>query len=197
MTELPPASALHIDPAGWSRVEDPERRRWEDGSGDQLTVDYFPRPPDLPPLEGTNLEAFFRRGMRLTDTRLVGATTLDIGGVRCVRVISKTPMEPFGVTYAGSVIVPLARCSWVIQVLCVERGITGAKEAILVEKLLAEGSDPQTVTSRVQAEVDDPALDADWPDHPLAKVRATLDLIVDSAAMAPELTAEERLAPGW
>ena len=102
-----------------------------------------------------------------------------------------------GMIYGGSIIVPLARRSWVIKVICVERGITGMRETVLLEKLLSEGLDPPTVMAKVKDQVDDPLLDADWPDHPLTKVRRTLDQVVASIVLAPEVGDEQHLAPGW
>jgi hypothetical protein len=57
----PPASALQIRPTGWQPVDDLDRESREDEVGDQLTVNYFPITPDLPPLEGWALREFFRR----------------------------------------------------------------------------------------------------------------------------------------
>jgi len=50
---------------------------------------------------------------------------------------------------------------------------------------------------KVKDQVDDPLLDADWPDHPLTKVRRTLDQVVASIVLAPEVGDEQHLAPGW
>jgi hypothetical protein len=83
------------------------------------------------------------------------------------------------------------------QAICVERGITGARESVLLDSLLSEGIDLSLAMSRVKAEVDDPSLDADWPDHPLSKLRRSLEELVDSVVMAPEIDEEKRLAPGW
>jgi hypothetical protein len=44
-------------------------------------------------------------------------------------------------TYIGSLIIPSAACSWVIRMQVVEGSPTGLREAVWLEKYLADGGD--------------------------------------------------------
>lgn len=205
--ELPERHALRFSTSGWTAVHDPTEG-WRNERGDFLTLDYFPIPPDLPPLDDADLRASFEPDVEANGGRIVECRTIRIHGVRSLWLIQSVLLpDRQGALYSGAVIVPFARCSWVVKVQSVEQGFTGMREAIVTNEMLLglspdepfppEGARMEAFWAAVNQRVDDPSLDERLPDHPLSVVRRELEKLVASISMDEALLAEDRLAPGW
>ena len=204
--ELPERHALRFSTSGWTAVRDPAEG-WRNERGDFLSLDFFPIPPDLPPLDDAGLRSFFEPEVEANGGRIVECRTIRIHGVRSLRLIQRVLLPDRRTFYNGAMIVPFARCSWVIKVQSVERGSTGMREAIVTNGMLheldpnepfpPEGPRLEAFWAEANRRVDDPSLDERLPDHPLSVVRRELERLVASITMHDALLAEDRLAPGW
>jgi hypothetical protein len=69
---------------------------------------------------------------------LIECDVVEVEGERAVRAIGKAIRPPNGATYVGTVAVPMARESYVFNVLAQERGATGLRESVVMLKLSKE-----------------------------------------------------------
>jgi hypothetical protein len=90
--------------------------------------------------------------------------------------------------YVASFLLPFADFSFVIKAMCAEGGMTGYREAIIGGRAMASGAvtwsgdrpegwvipSPAGTTPLDANLSEDPALDAELPDHPLSIVRAAI-----------------------
>ena len=90
-------------------------------------------------------------------------------------------------TYVGSVTIPLANCSYVLKVQCEEHGVTGIREAFLLDKKLREGGTVKTALEEIGRSADAPEHDPLFPDHPLARAREHLGFIASVLQVDPRL----------
>lgn len=196
---------LTVDTTSWIEVEGTETSRAWMRDGDSLWLHFFPIPPDLPRPVGddTVLVDHFQRQIYNGPEGLVEARwTQGPGSMPVARIIVKSPQEPSGVSYFGSLIVPFQACSWVIRVEAAETGVTGIREAIWAHKVSeAEGIGFQELHDRLGEENERlrsrygasglsrlPADDEEWdevvPDHPLSRVRRYLPSLASSIVIA-------------
>jgi hypothetical protein len=159
-------------------------RAWSSAEGDGIALFFFSVPPDVAaPL--TDLDGL-RRDFRSKVPALLELERVRIDGCDFMRTIFKQPQKPHGMAYVGSLLLPFRDCSWVVKAQCEERGVTGMREALILErrlsdvKLLAmEGwqADPYDPSFRAPlqrnlAEAEE--YDAEFPDHPLSRLRRLL-----------------------
>src|SRR4029453_9601476 len=98
--------------AGWSKADpSSEARQWSNAAGDELLLEFFPVPPDLPaslddltPLRGLYREMLGGEG------GIVEVDSFALAGTRAVRAMFKIPQSPSGMTYAGVVTIPFRDC---------------------------------------------------------------------------------------
>lgn len=188
----PLISSLFTVPAHWSlHGEDAEVAVYANDRGDILSINYFPRVPDitarLDDLDG--LRAIFRRTASENKMALIEAETVEIDGLPAVRTLLKSRMEPHGFGFVGSHILPFADRSYVIKAESIERGITGARECAVfmlqekreadpeTGKIIGWEADPYDPAFRgdfMRNCADDPQYDDMIQDHPLSKIRRYL-----------------------
>src|SRR5260370_42097976 len=79
-------------------------RAWQTSDGDQITLNFFARPPDLPAdLDRLDdLRAGFRRMLATQGLALIELETVVIDGCPAVWLIVKAPQKLHGMTYIGS-----------------------------------------------------------------------------------------------
>jgi hypothetical protein len=172
------------------------RTVWMSPEGDGVSLNYFPKPPDLP----ANLPSvpalgqFYQRMLRNSPTKLVSVWMPRVAGCPAVELVFKAPQQPAGLTYVGTLTLPFRDFSFVLKVQCEERGTTGTREAVLFDKLMKSGEitfDPPNPPANFHP--DDPRYDAEFPGHPLSRLRKLLRHI-ESTAMLDEAT---RAEPGF
>jgi hypothetical protein len=142
------------------------------------------------------LDAFYRQLVGDSGGRLVEVSVVAAGGGLAVRTILSAPQQPSGRTYIGSLTVPFRDFSFVIKCQCAEGGPTGMKEALLFERSRAANEPMQIEGGRFHIpgwNPDDPKHDAEFPDHPVARLRRVLDHLEGSLLVA----AEVRQLPGF
>ncbi|SCL22793.1 hypothetical protein [Micromonospora inyonensis] len=160
---------------------------------------FFNLVPDLPaPL--TDLPAL-QRGLAGTAAgqggALIEADVMSVGGQPALRQIIKVklPHQPHGQAFLGSYIVPKAACSAVLRVQAAESGPTGQREALVMSQVGpadyfrphpygpdGEGGLPSHVA-------DDPAYDAQFPQHPLSRVRQVMAQLAQQVELHPDFAA--------
>lgn len=163
---------------------------WRTREGDDVSLHFFPLPPDIPPAAtvGELTAAMTRPGSH------VELAVVPAVGMRVLRLMSKAPQQPSGFTYIGAIIVAFEPLSYVIKVQCPERGMTGMREAVLLNGLLATGFRP-TAGPDGQLDLgpgwnpDSPEHDAQFPGHPVSRARRVLDHVQATLDLDPALDA--------
>ncbi|KVN82402.1 hypothetical protein WL67_01265 [Burkholderia ubonensis] len=180
-------------PAQWVLQQEDERIAFfGNAAGDVLTINFFMATPDIKaPIDDVDaLRAFYRRtseanGLALVETELAQLTTLS-----AVRTLFKARMNQIrGFAFVGAYTLPFADRSYVIKVQSAEQGVTGMREAAVMVlmgppeideatgELIGWTQDPYDSSHRaafMRNQADDQKFDAQFPDHPLSKVRRYL-----------------------
>ena len=172
---------------------------WYLPEGGGIGLYYFGIPPDLPGnLEDLEQLRDHHTGVMGPGMKLVECSIMTFDGVRGVWLIGKS-MEGDGpskaAVYLGSITIPFRDFSFVLKVECQEKGITGTREALLINEALRDG------TGSIQGDkfvsngwsFDDEQFDHRFPRHPLSRLRRELKHV------AASLRIEERIkrAPGF
>lgn len=178
--------------------------------GDLLSINHFATAPDIEAnIENPeSLRTFYRNAAEAHKVALIEADSVVLDGLRAVRTILKTRLDPRGFAFIGSFTLPFSNCSFVVKVQSIERGITGIREsAVLVMegsrfvldettgKMIGWEQDPYDQTHKgefMRNCADDPRFDDAFPDHPLSKVRRYLAELADGIAVTQDI---KELAP--
>jgi len=139
---------------------------------------------------------------------MIEVDTPQVDGCLTVRTIFKSGQQPHGMTYIGSITLPFRDVSYVLKVQCRETGITGMREAVVLDRMMASGQVTVGRGSEDQLQIHgwsqdpyDPAInaplmrnlaenehyDAQFPHHPLSRLRSVLRQLQPSLRLAPEL----------
>src|SRR5438128_12287185 len=123
---------ITVPTVGWTSIEpDVATRRWRNANDDQLSLHFFATAPDLPSTvhDLDPIRALYRR-MLGDSGGLVEVERTGLATVPSVRAIFKFPQSPSGMTYLGAVTIPFRDCSFVLKWQCLERGMTGVRDAV-------------------------------------------------------------------
>jgi hypothetical protein len=124
----------------------------------------------------------------------ISLDVLQLKGIGAIKLIVKARQQPHGMTYVGSLTFPFASFSFVVKVQCPEYGVTGVREAVVLDSLLrkyppekieeglipgwaADPYDSSRQDGMMRNVAEDEALDAKFPMHPLSRVRRYLATI--------------------
>ncbi len=202
--------SVTFDTFGWEEIQKDETARGWQGDGMLLAANFFARPPDLPSLDPQAIRAAYeqvpdeserRRGRLLRRVkRSDGDRTrkiIDVAvnhekSVPIVRSIARLPF-PDRYVYSASFIVPLAACSWVVQVQAAEEEITGLREAVALQAFLTSEEGQERLKGPSASDEDEvgglmtgfDAYEERWDglvDDPLTRVRRHADRIERSLA---------------
>ena len=211
---MPDLKSLQLDLTGWTLdQEEAEAAIWLDKETDILALNLFNAQPDIPaPCNGVEgLRNHFRQLAHAHGSGIVEVDVVHIHNIACGRLIIKTPQTPSGCSYRGTILIPRQNFSFVIRVQCLEHGVTGGKEVLvmMVEdsnlttesvgeeyvehpifgRVLKKGEmrgwvkdpyDPQFDNIALFNLADNPQYDAQFPDHPLSRVRRKLTHIINT-----------------
>lgn len=176
--EHPSLSSVVFDTAGFQDVGVKDGKHiWFTPQGDGVGLFFFPIHPDLPANADSEEELcqFFSSMMAGTESKFVELHLIAVDGQPSVQSIIKSPQQPTGMTYVGSIIVPFRDFSFVVKVQCQERGMTGMREAMILNGILAKGDVARDGSGLpVGFSPDDPKYDAKFPKHPLSRLRIVL-----------------------
>ncbi|MDQ0797764.1 hypothetical protein [Streptomyces sp. B1I3] len=177
---------------------------WVNDDGDVLSVHYFGLPPDLPTGldDGPALRSTLTHRTAQAGGGLIEASVKRLGELPALRQILKLPLprRTTGQAFIGSYTVPRAGCSTVVEVQAPERGMTGRREAVILAEV---GPDryyrPHPYAPDVQGGLpfhaaDHARWDEKFPDHPLSRVRRTLDALAQMVTLKPAFAARAPFA---
>jgi hypothetical protein len=189
-------------------------RVWHAPSGDGVGLYMYLVAPDLPAAvdDLPALRAYYRA---LADASGLGVVEIEpcaLDGCRAVRTIFKAPQPPTGRTYVGALTLPFRDFSFVFKVQCPEIGPTGVRDAVVLDALLRDGMvavdraggmtgwladpyEPARVGPMTRNRSEAPEYDAQFPDHPLARARATLRHIAATARVSDAVRRASAHAP--
>lgn len=193
-------SAIKFDTTGLTSVyASGTVQKWSSGRTEEVSLHCILAPPDIPcPLsDKKGVQDYFRNCARQSGGGLVSVDMVKVKEVPCIMTIVKVPQKPSGMTYIGSITIPLAEGSYVIRVQCIETGITGSRESAVLQNLTTSGKvgidghgnltnwqqDPydRSLTAPdliLRNQSDDEKYDKVFPTHPLTKVRFGLRTIL-------------------
>lgn len=167
---------------------------------------FFDLPPDLPAAL-TDLTAL-RRGLAgaaaAQGGTLIEADTQPLGGQPALRQVVKMrlPNQPHGQVFLGSYIVPKATCSAVLRIQAAEMDQAGFREAVVAAQIgptnffRPHPYGPEGEGGGLPSHAaDDPAYDAQFPQHPLTRVRQVLAQLTDLVTWQPDFAAAAPFAP--
>ena len=208
-----PLDLIRFDVAGFEAQGDRNGVRvWHSPAGDGVGLYYYPIPPDIEAdLEDVEaIRTFYRKTASRSGSAIIEVETPMVQKFRAVRTIVKVPQNPSGMSYLGSLTLPFRDFSYVLKVQCAERGVTGEREALILDRLIASGvvsisqeggiegwmEDPYDATVRapfMRNRAEATEYDAKFPEHPLSRARQVLDGIQTTMAISPSL----RSAPSF
>jgi len=188
-------------------LETNNERVWDTKDG--IGLYYFPIPPGIEADIGcvAEVRSAYRKLTAGSGHGLVECETLLIDGCRVVRTIIKVPQQPTGMTYLGSLTFPFRDFSFVIKVQCLERGVTGWCEAMVLDESLGSGEivkddnkktgpipggapaagDPAFLSRFTGNRSEEEKYDQRFPTHPLLKVRLLLRHLQVTICVADEI----------
>lgn len=178
---------------------------------DTITLHFFDKEPDLPCKlsELSGLRNAYREGISSAGGGIISVDLVNINGLDGVETIFKLPQEGHGMSYLGAITFPFAQLSYVISIQCLEIGMTGMREAIVISKLMnssqvsidAESGqiiswsqDPYEPSFKGPAlanKAEAPEYDLEFPDHPLSRLRRLLAETKTRLQPDAELLAQE------
>jgi hypothetical protein len=196
---------LIFDTRGWRQVQD---NVWVNADGDPVIIDFFDIGPDLPAAleDQDGLRGRMAAHTAASGGGLVELDVVGLDGLPAVRQIIKLPIpeQQTGVAYIASYIVPRAGCSVVLRVQCVEHGVTGMRDAAVLDRFMAEHSQRGTPLPDIMAEwarhpydpairgglprngADEPAWDPHFPNHPLSRARRLQSALAPTIRLDPQ-----------
>lgn len=183
---------------GWSLVSrDAASAAWQDDVGDVISLTFASGQLVYAPLDDeAKLQRYCRSVAEGQRAGLVEVGTAAGAEGKCVTYIYKRLEKP-AFKFFGVAATPVARGTWVWMVLAREHGTTGVREAVVTTRLFNAGQlTLEAYESSWACDPYDPAYagvdrstlryisdaveyDADFPEHPLSKVRRELRRLID------------------
>lgn len=201
------ADDLELDLSDWAPLPPPSDLLLR--AGVVLRRRLVAQPPDLPASlsQPDVIRESIAGAVSASGAALVDLEVLEVGGARWLRTVAKRRGEGRGMVYLGSLQVHFASCWWLVQMEARERGVTGAREVMVLlmrgqpGDLDRSGYAPVSVTNGQSLPGPDPSLpvlrgpwdDPEWdkalPDHPLSLVRAAQRDLLATARISPRALA--------
>lgn len=109
---------------------------------DDLSISLFDFPPDITAKNDTELELQknYRKLAYESGGAIIEVKKVKLGSFDTIKTILKIPMKPHGMGYIGSYTIPFKNFSYVIKVQCIEKGITGIRDATVLEMMIRNGT---------------------------------------------------------
>jgi hypothetical protein len=189
----PTADAVNFDDTGYAyQGEKDGQRVWFLPGGGGIGLSFQSVTPRLPKgLDSFAQVADCYAAALGANQRLVECRSQSLDGVSGIWLIICETQSGSPMTYLGSLTLPFEDCSFVLKIQCQEQGITGAREAVVLDAALKTGQ-AQIIDGKVRlrgASFESPEFDLLIPTHPLSRVRAELwkiagSLRIDRKALA-------------
>ncbi|MFC8528611.1 hypothetical protein [Nocardia sp. NPDC057227] len=189
---------LSFDLTGMQALDD---STWGDPvTRDVVAVHYFDIAPELP--AGLDDAETLRR--RLAEHHaasgcLIEALVIWVDSLPALLRVEKVPMPfaPGKLAYSASILVPRARCSAVLQIICPEVGDPIAREVVVTQQAETRNRRrghpyaPGLQGRLPFTSADDVRWDESFPDHPLSRARRWVVRTVPTVEVDPEFAALE------
>lgn len=198
--------SINIPDQGWEKVsEDADVIRWINPMQSVLiAVHFFDKEPDLPTVRDlTFLKKFYSAIAAGSNGGSIETDIIHIHDVPSVKTIIKIPQKETGMTYIASITIPFENCSFVIKIQANEVGVTGMRDAVILNTLLESGEvgfDEEKITNWFEDPYDPDfkqgtpmnkseheKYDHEFPDHPLSIARSLIKTIAAGIAFNPEI----------
>jgi hypothetical protein len=212
-------SSLMLDGANWGlEEENPTENVFGSKAGDVVGVELRNEETifkldfnDMPALRANIRMGFGGAGLLSADVveyKSVGDKSGRV--IKGVAIITKLPQMPSGRSYNGLIFLPFKDFSFSIYMRYEEGGMTGRREAALADVLLEAGEisideeagkvtgfeedlyDPQQRGPLVRNKAEREEYDEQFPQHPLSRLRACMQLVKDSLVFAPAVLEAEQ-----
>lgn len=168
------------------------------------SINFIKLVPDLPAINDVNLlRDFYRSRLAQSNGGLIQVDIIKIHDIQSVKCIFKMRMDDGRMVYSASITIPFGNCSFVLKVQAAEGGITGMREAVITNKLLASNEiqftgetienwfsdpyDPTVRTGNLMNRSEQEIYDKDFPDHPLSIARNVIKDLEDGISFGPEI----------
>ena len=175
----------NLDLTGYTQRD--EEDVWTDDQGVIISTHYFDMVPDLPAGldEPDRLKSGLARFIAGAGAGLIEASVVQIDALPAVWQLAKVSRpNGTGQVFLGSYTVPKAMSSVVIKAQAAEGGMTGFREAVVLDRLGPERYfQPHPYAADLQGGLpyhaaDSVEWDEQFPDHPLTLVRRALSRII-------------------
>ncbi|MDX1959750.1 MAG: hypothetical protein SFU98_14335 [Leptospiraceae bacterium] len=161
---------------------------WHSEQGDGLGIFFFNLKPDLPK-DITNLdllEKFYQEQLLKVNGKVVEVDHVELDSCKAIKLIIKLPQDPSGLTYLISFTLPYKDFSFVIKAQCEEYGMTGIKEALLVDRYLGKGG---KIEDLQKINFDSLEYDTEFPEHPIERARKIGKDIIEKIKVSDKIKA--------
>ena len=172
-------------------IERSERRIvWIDASGVPLSADLLNGSLGLPvPTDKPAVRKYCRKIAKGNGGAIVSVDAVSIAEVPATQLIYKREKLP-AYAYTGMLFLQLDAFGYVIVIAAEEQGTTGVREAVVTSRLFEEGKltletyesgwfrdpyDPGYKGRILRSLSDNERYDSSFPDHPLSKIRRSLE----------------------
>lgn len=198
-------NSISIPTFGWDIVEKNDGEIvWVNPEQSALiSIYFFNIPPDLPTIKDIDALRSFHRSVADSGGGIIEVSTFNLKGFPSVKTIFKFPQPEKGMSYLASVTIPFENCSFVIKTQAVEVGTTGIRDAFVLDKFLESGEvtfddnglknwfedpyDPTFKEGTPMNKSEKEEYDAEFPEHPLTKVRNMINQAIEEVVFRDEL----------
>jgi hypothetical protein len=177
---------------------------WQDGNGDGVALSVFELVPDLPaPLEDLpRLRRELAVRYAQSGATLIECDPVEVDSLPTLRQIVKlkNPQQQTGQVFLGTLLFPRATRSAVLKIQCIEWGTTGVRESMVMLRAggpatfftpspFASDLDPREHGALPNHVADNREWDAQFPGHPLTRVRLALGWFAANVRVDPQFRA--------
>lgn len=208
---MPTMHAVTFATGGWKPHEFWKfQKTWRnDKHHEILSITFFEERPDFV-ANLTEIDALREQSQEAIEPFRGEITEIRrevIDDVPMLRQIIKLPRldHGHGYIYIGTYAIPFQEYSYVIKVECLETGATGLRESAALSELVRDGKldikdiegkvrtnqIPPQIRQMVSQATDHPKFDAQFPDHPLSRLRKHLVILRDSIELDESLKSAE------
>lgn len=198
--------SVTIPDQGWTKVsEDDEAIRWVNPQQSALIVlHFFDKEPDLPTAKDLDyLKKFYRNIAASSNGGVIETDIINLHNIPCVKNIIKIPQQETGMAYIASITIPFENCSYVVKIQADEIGITGMRDALILDRLHKAGEveieeeniknwfedpyDPDFRQGTLMNQSELEKYDPEFPEHPLSVARSLIRSTAETIIFKKEI----------
>ncbi|WP_419494179.1 hypothetical protein [Chryseobacterium bernardetii] len=198
--------SVTIPDQGWTKVsEDDEAIRWVNPQQSALIVlHFFDKEPDLPTAKDLDyLKKFYRNIAASSNGGVIETDIINLHNIPCVKTIIKIPQQETGMAYIASITIPFENCSYVVKIQADEIGITGMRDALILDRLHKAGEveieeeniknwfedpyDPDFRQGTLMNQSELEKYDPEFPEHPLSVARSLIRSTAETIIFKKEI----------